>query len=333
LTAFTHVRFGSIGVLLLLLAGCAQDPPSCNDPSTISLVKNVFRQQILPKKFRSVPSDVFDRMTRLELPTPEKYEKEIGKYSCAARFSVDASKGIDLKALLEPGVASVEDLPVLVLALQQLSEDGSVGENILDKELTTETDGTKRYKFDISYTSQRVDKQHIVRIDGVLPMQTALTGALIFPRSVGGKASQPTPNPAMAPTVSSLSTDKTAGMATPTPIQQATPSQPSSASAPNKYDSAYSACVAEAGAMSNTVVFLCSEAVSKLAKEDMTNYYKQLEIMWAGNLDKLAALENTQKSWISYRNNYCKTTDETQESCLATVNSQRALELKSMRDR
>lgn len=149
-------------VAVTILSGCSQEPPGCGDPNTVALLKQIMREQLLPEKWKAVSAATFDKGTRVELPVPSKFEKEIKKFSCEARMSVDASAGLD---------------PETMLAFAMIV---GLTDNQTDLKAVTVKDGEKRYNYTIKYTSQNVDDQHIVRIDGVTELQAALTGAFLM---------------------------------------------------------------------------------------------------------------------------------------------------------
>ena len=75
----------------------------------------------------------------------------------------------------------------------------------------------------------------------------------------------------------------------------------------NKYNDMYSSCVKEAGTMNNSVVYMCSETVSFEAKQDMNKLY---DIIYAKiaeqSTDDANYFEQSQRSWLKYRNSHCQ---------------------------
>ncbi|OUM04450.1 hypothetical protein A8M77_01725 [Variovorax sp. JS1663] len=143
-------------------------------------MKSIFREQLLPEKFKAISASTFDRGTRLELPTPSKFDKDVHKYTCEARFSVDASAGLE---------------PETALAFAVLARLGS-HPSAIDQIITKGNDGP-RYDFNINYSSQNVDGQHIVRVSDLQEIQAALAGA--FLASLDKPASPPKAESVAAP--------------------------------------------------------------------------------------------------------------------------------------
>jgi len=109
-----------------------------------------------------------------------------------------------------------------------------------------------------------------------------------------------------------------------------------SAVAETKYETEYGKCTDAAGTMNNGVMSACSEAVSEVAKKDITRYYKQIEAKlndYDNKTELLTKLETSQKAWIQYRNTHCALSEMIaahEVFCLMQVNGQRAEELRAL---
>ena len=82
-----------------------------------------------------------------------------------------------------------------------------------------------------------------------------------------------------------------------------------SASAKDKdYDKAYKTCMNNGGkSINNAVVYDCSEQISEQAKAEINRLYQKTYRRWTSeapeNADKL---EESQKTWLQYRETYCE---------------------------
>jgi uncharacterized protein len=264
-----------------MLVGCSQEPPNCGDAKTVTLVKQIFREQLLPEKWRAVSTATFDKGVRLDLPVPNKYEKEIKKFSCESRMSVDATAGLDKETLSAFTMLGLVDDTGKLKAIS-----GSNGE--------------RRYNFTVNYTSQEVDGQHIVGISGVAQGQAALTGALLM------QLQNPSPQPAQSPPKIDAPAPVAAQpapveVAAPKPVQGEETSLP--LATPNAAAQPHRACEDSDGK------YACPLDDLSVAKQRLNQAYKEA----TGRLDiaQQSELESLQRAWVKQRDAKCDNDAET----------------------
>ncbi|CAM3853773.1 hypothetical protein VA7868_00946 [Vibrio aerogenes CECT 7868] len=111
---------------------------------------------------------------------------------------------------------------------------------------------------------------------------------------------------------------------------------PGSLWAKSEFDVMYDACINESGPINNSVVYMCSERASQQAKDEINrryvSVYAKLKKQGKEEADKL---ENAQKGWLKYRNNYCELKGLYVGSpmyayCPMRMNISRALELRTL---
>lgn len=107
----------------------------------------------------------------------------------------------------------------------------------------------------------------------------------------------------------------------------------------SEYDLMYDKCVAKIGPINNSVVTICSEAVSEKAKKEIANRYTSIHArIFADSPEDAEKLEHAQKAWIQYRNTYCNLAGTYIGSpmysfCPMNLNTARALELRELDSR
>jgi uncharacterized protein YecT (DUF1311 family) len=75
----------------------------------------------------------------------------------------------------------------------------------------------------------------------------------------------------------------------------------------NKFDSMYDSCLKEAGVVNNTSVTDCATKTSAKAKAEInTLYRKTYQQMLSKSPENAAKFEQSQKSWVTYRNTHCE---------------------------
>lgn len=107
------------------------------------------------------------------------------------------------------------------------------------------------------------------------------------------------------------------------------------AAAPPDYDALYSKCTNKARTMNNTVVSVCSNAVSTKAKQEITAHYKSIYHRLLKYPHDAQKLESSQKAWIEYRDGHCSLAgayvgSPMYDFCPMNLNSARALELREL---
>ena len=75
----------------------------------------------------------------------------------------------------------------------------------------------------------------------------------------------------------------------------------------DKFQLGYDNCVKKAGSINNNVVYDCAGETSTAAKTEMNSLYLKLhEVMFQRSSADALKLEQTQKSWVNYRNKHCE---------------------------
>lgn len=266
----------------IVLVGCSQEPPNCGDAKTVTLVKQIFREQLLPEKWKAVSTATFDKGVRLDLPVPNKYEKEIKKFSCEARMSVDATAGLDKETLSAFAVLGLVD------------DTGNL-------KATSASNGERRYNFTVNYTSQEVDGQHIVGISGVAQAQAALTGALLM------QLQNPSPQPAQSPP--SIAKIEAPVAAQPAPVEVAAPKPVQGEettlpiATPNAAAQPHRACEDADGK------YACPLDDLSVAKQRLNQAYKEATACL--DIAQQSELESLQRVWVKQRDAKCDNDAET----------------------
>ena len=150
-------------VIFLFIAGCAKEPPKCNSPEAIELVKDIFRTRLLPIDYKGLSKELFDAKTSIELAAPNRYDKEIRKLECGATFVVDASAGVDQQGRATLTNSSMLETLGFTSKIYQVSKEIENG----------------RFAFEVSYSNQIVDDHNLVAVSGVDSYRAFLTGAYV----------------------------------------------------------------------------------------------------------------------------------------------------------
>ncbi len=102
------------------------------------------------------------------------------------------------------------------------------------------------------------------------------------------------------------------------------------------YEQVYAECMKEHGNINNSVVMTCSHNTSMEAKAEMTELYNQIyHNLKDENLKDAKKLEDTQKSWIKYRDSHCELSGSyvgspMYEYCPMELNVQRVHQLREL---
>ena len=73
-----------LGTVVLLLGGCAKEPPKCSDEATLSLVKKIILDKILNGE--NVTDSERNGSLKIELPRASAYDEKVKKLSCDAKL-------------------------------------------------------------------------------------------------------------------------------------------------------------------------------------------------------------------------------------------------------
>lgn len=142
-----------------LMTACTQPPPACGDVATLTVLKDILREQIVPAEFRTIPQPEFHSRIEIKLPAPTGFDKDIARYQCQATLVVDAARGVD-----QIGRSKLLDLalgaPMLISAAADSVQAG-------------------RFEISLVYESQRVEGQHLVRISDVSRVNALLIGSFV----------------------------------------------------------------------------------------------------------------------------------------------------------
>ena len=148
-----------------IVVGCTSAPPKCGDKQTVDLLYQIVTQDILPAEYKTLPPDLFASKVSLKFPAPTKYEKEIQKYTCEAKFVVDASKGADKSGL------KILDSP------EKYTGAGWSGIELDAIEKNEMHEGV--FAFNVRYTSQSVEGKHLVGVTGIDRLHAFLMGTFV----------------------------------------------------------------------------------------------------------------------------------------------------------
>ena len=91
-------RFGTAAIILFAatITGCSKEPPACNSPETLNLVKQIVSEQVDKSIFyKANPVDIA-QMLEVRLPAPTDYNEKIKKYSCSGTLELAEANFKDL---------------------------------------------------------------------------------------------------------------------------------------------------------------------------------------------------------------------------------------------
>lgn len=143
-------------------------PPACFDARTLTVVRDIIREQFLPgNAYRQMSKAVFDERVSIENALPVKWDKDIMRYECTAMVVVDSSRGLDAA-----GSFVVETPQLLAAAGSSVAEL----ERVIASDLSADR---KKFSYAISYISQRAgDKVHVALAD-ITQLRSFLTGSFV----------------------------------------------------------------------------------------------------------------------------------------------------------
>lgn len=277
-----------MGWLVLLLmgffvTGCASDPPNCGDKKTIDLLYQIVKQNILPAEYKTLPADLFASKVSLKFPAPTKYEKEIQKYECEAKFVVDASKGADKSGLL------LMNTPAKYAAAGWSgSEIDAIANNEIEEDVFT---------FNVRYTSQDVEGKHIVSVGGIDRAHAFMMGTFIAAHFVPIKQeTQPSITYQYTnkyPEVSQSEKDRMAREAG----SNALPAENTKTKSNSLPQQEGLECPSESGNMEQA--FNCQEEALVNADAELNTTYKALmSVLTQPDQDEL---RKTQRAWVKHK--------------------------------
>lgn len=170
------------------LVGCTTKPPSCNDESTVGLVKKILYEQLLDGDARAaVSQEKFNQIVRLDYPAPTRSDEKIGLLECSANLVVNTSAGV--------GGPFEEKVRVLIVA--------GVFSGELDQLMQGVNKEKREFTIELTYSSQLVEGRQLVRTGGMSRKDAVLLNAFAgshgVPQQAVLSAPTATPSPAQAP--------------------------------------------------------------------------------------------------------------------------------------
>jgi hypothetical protein len=71
---------------VIILVGCAQQPPKCGDDKTVNMVKQTISEQIKNKLDNKISEKEFQDNMKVEYPRASAYDEKIKKYRCEGKL-------------------------------------------------------------------------------------------------------------------------------------------------------------------------------------------------------------------------------------------------------